>query len=31
MTEVKGRRVNQIRRANGVLWDLIEMGLQLEP
>jgi RimJ/RimL family protein N-acetyltransferase len=25
----EGRRAKQIRRANGELWDLIEMGLQL--
>jgi RimJ/RimL family protein N-acetyltransferase len=25
----EGRRVKQIRRANGEIWDLIEMGLQL--
>ena len=25
----EGRRVKQLRRANGELWDLIEMGLQL--
>jgi RimJ/RimL family protein N-acetyltransferase len=25
----EGRRVKQMRRANGELWDLIEMGLQL--
>jgi RimJ/RimL family protein N-acetyltransferase len=25
----EGRRVKQIRRANGELWDLIDMGLQL--
>ncbi len=25
----EGRRVRQMRRANGELWDLIEMGLQL--
>ena len=24
-----GRREKQIRRANGEIWDLIEMGLQL--
>jgi RimJ/RimL family protein N-acetyltransferase len=26
----EGRRINQIRRANGELWDLVEMGLLLE-
>jgi RimJ/RimL family protein N-acetyltransferase len=25
----EGRRIQQIRRANGELWDLIEMGLLL--
>jgi hypothetical protein len=25
----EGRRAKQIRRANGELWDLIEMGVQL--
>jgi RimJ/RimL family protein N-acetyltransferase len=25
----EGRRVKQVRRANGEIWDLIEMGLQL--
>jgi RimJ/RimL family protein N-acetyltransferase len=27
--EEEGRRVKQIRRANGELWDLIDMGLHL--
>jgi RimJ/RimL family protein N-acetyltransferase len=26
----EGRRVKQIRRANGEIWDLIEMGLPLQ-
>ena len=25
----EGRRIKQIRRANGELWDLVEMGLLL--
>lgn len=28
--DVEGRRAKQIRRANGELWDLIDMGLLLE-
>jgi RimJ/RimL family protein N-acetyltransferase len=27
--EVEGRRAKQIRRVNGELWDLVEMGLLL--